>query len=97
MVWLEALQLAANGASTAVNARGTLLEDYLQDILAHAREVTLHGVRHGAAVALAAAQIRSEHELHHLEPNFPMANAPEDLKELVEDFEEAAEAIANVT
>ena len=35
----------------------------LHDILNHVREVALHGVRHGAAMALAAVQARSSHEL----------------------------------
>ena len=44
---LESLQLAANVAVDVVNAR-------LQDILARVREIALHGIRHGASVALTA-------------------------------------------
>ena len=66
----EILKWAAQGVVTALNARGVSLEDRLQDILVHAREVATHGVRYGAGAALAAAQLCSGHELHHLEPGF---------------------------
>ena len=46
-----------------VNARGDILVVRLHDILNHVREVALHGVRHGAAMALAAAQARLGHNL----------------------------------
>ena len=46
-----------------VNARGAVLAVCLYDILNHVREVALHGVRHGAAMALAAARIHSGHDL----------------------------------
>lgn len=52
---LEALLLAVNGASTVVNARGALLKDRLRDNPVRTVEIVFHGVRHGAAVALAAA------------------------------------------
>ena len=39
-----------------INARGTVLVVCLHDIPNRVREVALHGVRHGAATALAAAQ-----------------------------------------
>jgi hypothetical protein len=50
----ETLQRAALGAVAAVNARGVSLEDRLQDIPIHAKEVATHGVRYGAGAALAA-------------------------------------------
>lgn len=40
---LEALQLAMNNTTGALNARGILLEDHLQDIPVCAREVANHG------------------------------------------------------
>ena len=55
MVQLESLQLAANAAVDAVNARGSLIDAHLQDILAHIQEIALHDVRHDASVALTAA------------------------------------------
>ena len=54
---LESLQLAANTAADAVNARGSLINVRLQDILARVQEIALHGVCHGALVALTAAQV----------------------------------------
>jgi len=38
-----------------VNARGAVPMVHLHDIPNHVKEVTLHGIRHGAAMALAAA------------------------------------------
>ena len=57
MVQLESLQLAANTAVDAVNAWGSLIDARLQDILVHAQEISLHGVHHGASVALTVAQV----------------------------------------
>ena len=52
---LESLQLAANMAVDAVNARGSLINARLHDVLAHVWEIALHVVRYGAAVALTVA------------------------------------------
>ena len=52
---LESLCLAMDHAVGFVNARGAVPVARLHDILNHVREVALHGVRHGAAMALAAA------------------------------------------
>ena len=60
---LEALQLAANNAARALNAQGDLVVSHLRDIPTRVQEVALHGVRHGAAVALTITQMNSEHEL----------------------------------
>ena len=49
------LQCAALGIVAAVNARGVSLQDRLQDILVHAREIATYGVHYGAGAALAAA------------------------------------------
>ena len=77
-----------------VNARGTVPVVYLYDILNHVREVALHGVRHGAAMALAAALARSGHELRLLPHGFPTIEHPRDHERLVEDFIDAANSIA---
>ena len=52
---LEALQLAANNVVRALNARGDLVMSRLHDIPVHAEKIALHGVRHGATVALMTA------------------------------------------
>ena len=54
---LESLQLAANAVVDVVNARGSLINARLNDVLARIQEITLHGVCHGASVALTAAQV----------------------------------------
>ena len=74
----ETLQCVALGAVAAVNARGVSLEDRLQDIPVHAREVATHGVCYGAGAALATAQLHSGHKLHHLEPGFSNTDRLED-------------------
>jgi hypothetical protein len=77
----------------AVNARGVSLEDHLQDILVHAREVATHGVCYGVGAALAVVQLRSRYELLHLKPSFLDTDQLEDQEDLIEDFTDAAEAI----
>ena len=52
---LESPQLAANVAADAISARGPLINVHLHDILARIQEIALHGVRHGASMALAVA------------------------------------------
>jgi len=69
-----------------VNARGAVLVVCLHDILNHVREVALHGVCHGAAMALAAAQAHSGYNLRLLPHGFPDTMHPEDHERLVEDF-----------
>jgi len=54
MVQSKYLQLAANAVVDVVNAWGSLIDARLQDIPACIREIALHGVRHGASVALTA-------------------------------------------
>ena len=60
---LEALQLEANNAARALNARGDLVVSRLQDISVRAREIALHGVWQGTTVALIIAQVNSRHDL----------------------------------
>jgi hypothetical protein len=89
----EILKQATHGVVAAVNTRGVSLEDRLQDISVHAREVVTHGVCYGADAALAAAQLRSGYELRHLEPSFLDTDRLEDQEDLIGDFTDAAEAI----
>ena len=94
---LESLQSAANAAANAVNARGSLIDARLQDISARVQEISLHGVHHGAAVALTAVQVQTEHDLHTMEVGFPTDDGPEGHEDLIEDFTAAAEAIMDIT
>jgi len=91
---LESLRSATDRAAGFVNARGTVPVVCLHDILNRVREVALHGVRHGATMALAAAQARSGHNLRLLPHGFPDATYPGEHKCLVEDFMSAANSVA---
>ena len=66
----------------------------LHNILNCVIELALHGVRHGAAMALAAAQARSGHELRLLPHGFPVTGHPEDHENLIEDFSNTVNTIA---
>ena len=91
---LESLQLAAKFAIGFVNARGAVPIVRLYDIPNRIREVALHGVCHGAATALAAAQARSGHSLWLLPHGFLDAVHPGDHERLTEDFLSAANSMA---
>ena len=77
-----------------INARGAVLLAHLHDVSNCIREIALHGVCHGAAVALAMAQVRSGCELRLLPHGFPAADHPKDHESLIEDFSNAANTIA---
>ena len=94
---LESLQLAANTVVDAVNAWGSLINARLHDVPAHVQEIALHGVCHGAAVALTAAQVQTGYELHAMETSFPMGDGPEEHEDLLEEFTMAVEAIVYIT
>jgi len=94
---LESLQLAANVAVNAINARGPLINARLLDILTHVQEIALHGVHHGASVALTAVQVQTGYEHHAMETGFLMGNGPEEHEDLLEEFIVAVEAIVDIT
>ena len=66
----------------------------MHDIPNRVREVALHGVRHGAATALAAAQAHSGYNLQLLPHGFLATEHPGDHERLVEDFFDAANSMA---
>ena len=80
-------------AAGFVNARGAVPMVRLHDIPNRVREVALHGVCHGAAMALAAAQGRSGYNLRLLPHGFPATGRPGDHERLVDDFFNAANSI----
>ena len=90
----ESLQLATEYATGFVNAIGAIPIVRLYDIPNHVREVILHGICHGAATALAAAQARSGHNLRLLPHGFPDAMPPRDHERLIEEFFSATNSIA---
>ena len=94
---LESLQLAANATVDAVNARGSSIDARLQDVSVRVWEIALHGVRHGAVVALITAQVQTGYELHAMETSFPMGDGLEEHEDLLEEFVMAAEAIVDIT
>ena len=69
--------------------------DRLQDIPNRAREIATHGVRQGAATALAVVQTCTGHNLLLLEPVFPEGEGREGFDNLVVQFDVAANAITN--
>ena len=79
-----------------MNTRGDTVAARLQDIPNRVREVAGHGVRRGAAVALATAQFQTGHDLLQIEPVYlPLGS--EDwwvFEELADDMEMAAAAIS---
>ena len=80
---LESLHLAADQAVGFVNARGTVLVVRLYDIPNRVREVALHVIRHGAAMALPWRWL-----LHKFTPAtifgfFPMELQPPDTLEIM--------------
>ena len=93
---IQALHAAAATAIGSVNARGNTVTARLQDIPNRVREVAGHGVRRGAAVALATAQLESGHDFSHVEPaHFPSGS--EDwlaFEDLADDMKMAATAIS---
>ena len=80
---LAALRDAALVTVNDMNTGGVLLEDRLWAIPARVRTVALSGVRHGAALALATAQLP--------------VGADEEEEELTADFTAATEAIMAAT
>ena len=55
-----------------MNPRGLLLEDRMWSVPARIRSVATHGIHHGASTTLATAQFHFGHDLHCLEPGFPV-------------------------
>ena len=47
-------------------------------------------------MALAAAQVQTGHDLHTMEPGFPMADDPDIHGDLIEDFDDVAEAVVDI-
>jgi hypothetical protein len=67
----------------------------VENIYTRVHEVALHGVRHGAALGFAVAQIHTGQSLHGL--NVALPEEDEEIEAITDDFEPAAEAIANGT
>ena len=81
----------------AINGQGPFINPHLHDVPASVEEIALHGIRRGASVVLAAAQVQTRYELHTMETGFLMGDGPEEHEELIEDLVDAAEAIVDIT
>lgn len=90
---LQTLHQAIDTAAGYVRARGERRVDRLLDIPKRVKDTVEHGVHHRAVVVLAVTQVRSGHELCHL-VHFPEGEGVADHEGLVEDVDEAADAIA---
>ena len=86
-----------NAAADAVNARGSPIDVRLQDIPACVQEIAIHGVCHGAVVALTTAQVQTGHDLHAVEVGFLIGDGPEGHEDLIGDFTAVAKAIMDIT
>ena len=86
--------MVADHAVGFVNARGAVPVVRLHDIPNRVREVALHGVRHGAAMVMAAAQVHSGHDLQLLPRGAPATGHPGDYERLVKDFFDVANSVA---
>ena len=89
---MGALREVALIAVNDVNAGGILLEYHLRAMPAWVRTIALSRVSHGAALALAMAQLCSSHDLCLLEAGF-LVGVDEEKEELTSNFTAAMEAI----
>jgi hypothetical protein len=72
--------------------------EHLNDIAPRAEEIALHGIRAGAVAALAAAQLRHGVQLaDSLTPTFVEECMDEGFNQLVEEFADCANTVADVT
>ena len=94
---LESLCLATDHAAGFVNARCAIPVVRLHDIPNHVKEVALHGIHHGAAMALATAQVHSGHDLRLLPRGASTTGYPRDYERLVEDFSDAANSVTFIS
>jgi hypothetical protein len=89
---LQMLRKAVDTIAGHMLTQGERLEECLLDIPEHVRDAVEYGVHRGAAVALAVDQVWSSHELHFL-ADFSDGEEVVDHERLIEDFDEAMDAI----
>ena len=90
----EALSCAALDAVGILGTGGLRLLDRLQGIPDQVEQAVELGIRRGAMLAFAAAQLRSGQDLRRLEPGFPEGTTLRERERLADDFAEAASFIA---
>lgn len=95
---MDTLIPAARCVTNLVNARGETTVERLRDVPDRIREVALHGVRSGAADALAAVELREGLELSGtLSLSFLKERSYKGFKDLVEEFGPLAAAVADTS
>jgi hypothetical protein len=90
---LQTLLQAVDITIGYVCARGERLKECLLDIPERIRDVVEYGIHRGAGVALVEAQVWWGHELYFL-VGILKGEGAADHERLVEDFDEAADAVA---
>lgn len=90
MVHFEALQHAGNAAANRVNAQGDTVIERLGNISTQVEAVARQGVHLGAAHAIAAAEVHYGQDMRGLNEAMP---DDEDVDDIVDDFEPAAEQV----
>lgn len=98
MLQHKALKSVVTNVTTAVNTHGDTETERLLDTRMRIREVALHGVREGAAHALAAAQLWDRADLsERLTPHFIDERHHDDYDDLVETFAPLGDAVSGTT
>jgi hypothetical protein len=97
-VRLDELLPAIANATSAVNACDGTTVEHLNEIEPRVEEIAIHGVRTGAAAALAVAQLHHGVQLaDSLTPTFIEECMDKGFDELVEEFADRANVVAHVT
>jgi len=96
---LNRLKAAANRVADKVNAHGANEEARLDAAHTRIDELALHGVREGAALGLTAMTLQTDEDFSVQPVGFPGNDPAEDpdLHDLIDNYEEHANAIAEFT
>jgi hypothetical protein len=85
---------ACGGAIDVLSPAGVSVEERIGNIPRQFREVVHHAVFHGAVLALAAATLRSNEDLHDMAIKFLLVERPDDVGALAMEFRGTAGTIA---
>ena len=93
------MKVAANRVADKVNAHGATEEARLDATHTRIDELALHGVREGAALGLAAMTLQMDEDFTVQPVGFPGDDPADDpdLHDLIDNYEEHANAIAEFT
>ena len=93
---LDVIQDAALAAVNAVSPMGANLEESFRALPTRVKAVVTHGVRHGAAMALATTKLRSGLDLNKVEPGFLPKSSWDDIDKMVGEFTKLVEVMVAV-